>query len=125
MLRSFFANTLYVQVKKNQFRVRNLETNRSAVFDADPPFTTARLLIGEFVAAESLLKRALRETSGKGFFSVAPRVVIHPLEMTEGGLSEIEKRVMQEVAIGAGASKVVVWTGPELADHAVREKLEN
>jgi rod shape-determining protein MreB len=48
---------------------------------------------------------------------------MHPLEMTEGGLSEIEKRILNELAIGAGAMKVVVWVGPELSDTEVREKV--
>jgi hypothetical protein len=43
--------------------------------------------------------------------------------MAEGGLSEVEERVLKEVAIGAGASKVVVWVGRELSDGEVREKL--
>jgi len=31
--------------------------------------------------------------------------------------------VLREVAIGAGASKVVVWVGHELSDAEVRDKL--
>lgn len=114
---------LYVRVRRNQFRVRNLESAAEATFDAQPPFTTARLLIGQFLAAENLLKRALKETSTGGIFAITPRVLIQPLEMIEGGLSEVEERVLREVAIGAGASKVVVWVGHELSDAEVREKL--
>ena len=29
-----------------------------------------------------------------------------------------------EVAIGAGASRVVVWIGPELDDQQIRQKLD-
>jgi rod shape-determining protein MreB and related proteins len=52
-----------------------------------------------------------------------PRIVIHPLEMVEGGLSEVEERIFREVAISAGASKVIVWVGKDLNDAEVKEKL--
>jgi hypothetical protein len=61
---------------------------------------------------------------GKGLFAGSPGVVIQPLEMTEGGLSEIEERVFRELAIGAGAAKVIVWLGHELSDSEVRGKLD-
>ena len=117
------ANPLYVRVRKNQFRVRSLDSATESTFEAQPPFTTARLLIGQFLEAQNLLKRAVKETSKGGIFATSPQVLIQPLEMVEGGLSEIEKRVLREVAIGAGASKVVVWVGHELSDAEVREKL--
>ena len=118
----FFSNPVYVRVRKNQFRVRNLKSKREASFDAQPPFTTTRLLIGRFREAEQLLERALREMAD-GIFAQAPQVLIQPLEMSEGGLSDVEERVLREVAIGAGAAKAVVWVGPELNDDVVRKKL--
>jgi len=123
MLTGLLANPLYIRVRRNQFRVRNLESAAEAEFDAQPPFTTARLLIGQFSAAEDLLKRAVKEMSKGGIFAVSPQVLIQPLEMSEGGLSEVEERVLREVAMGAGASKVVVWVGHELTDAEAREKL--
>ena len=124
MAASFFENTAYVLVKRNQFRVRHIESNAEAVFEAQPPFTTPRLLIGQFLVAESLLKRALKQVTKSGFLSVSPQVVIQPLEMLDGGLSEVEERVLREVAIGAGASKVVVWVGPQLTDAEVKAKVK-
>ena len=123
MLTRLLANAVYVRVRKNQFRVRSLESAAEAAFDAQPPFTTARLLIGQFQAAEKLLKRALTEMSKGGIFAASPQILIQPLEMLDGGLSEVEERVLKEVATGAGASKVVVWVGHELSDAEVREKL--
>ena len=121
---SLFRNTFHVLVTRNRFRVRHLESNREADFDANPPFTTARLLIGEFGVAEALLKRALREMLKSNFFSVGPRVLMQPLEMLEGGLSEIEHRILKELAIGAGAMKSEVWVGPRLEDAEIMAKLK-
>ena len=116
------SNPFYVRVRKNQLRVRSLESAKETIFDAKPPFTSARLLVGEFQIAESLLKRAFKEMKG-GIFAVSPQVLVQPLEMVEGGLSEVETRCLRELALGAGASKAVVWVGPELSDADVRQKL--
>ena len=118
-----FSSTVYVRVNKNQFRVRNIESSAEATVMATVPFTTHRLLIGQFGAAEETLKKALTQVAKGGFLAPSPQVVIHPLELVDGGLSEIEDRALREVAIAAGASKVVVWLGRELNDAEVKEKL--
>ncbi|MGV3742483.1 MAG: hypothetical protein ACO1NO_09270 [Burkholderiaceae bacterium] len=118
-----FSNTAYVRVSTNQFRIRHLESGIDTTVIAEAPFTTKRLLIGQFQNAEKTLKAALKQVMKGGFFAVSPKVLIHPTEMTEGGLSEIEERVFLEVAKGSGAMKVVVWTGHDLSDEEVKEKL--
>ena len=123
MLNALFPNTVYVRVRADQFQTRHLESGETKTVRADPPFTSQRMLIGDFSAAEHALKVSLKEIARGGFFSVAPHVVIQPLDKIEGGLCEIEKRIIREIAIGAGASKVVVWVGPELTDSQVKEKL--
>lgn len=122
MLAHFLSSTAYVRVRRNQFQVRDLESGMDATVVSQTPFTTARLLIGQFLVAETTLKGALKQIAKGRFLPVSPRVVIHPMEMVDGGLSEIEDRIFREVAIGAGASKVVVWVGRELNDAEVKEK---
>ena len=118
-----FSNTVYVRVHKNQFRVRHIESGADTTVMATTPFTTSRLLIGQFEAAQDSLKGALKHIVKGRLFVPSPRVLMHPLEMIGEGLSEIEKRAFQEVAIGAGAAQVVVWVGHELSDAEVKEKL--
>jgi rod shape-determining protein MreB len=123
MLDSLFTRNTYVRVKRNQFRVRNLESGADTTFQAPTPFTSVRMLVGDFTAARHALKTALHDIVKGGIIPVRSRVLIQPLELIEGGLSEIEERILREVAIGAGASKVVVWVGSELTDAEVKEKL--
>ena len=118
-----FSSTVYVRIGRNQFRVRHIESGADATAVALTPFTTTRLLIGQFVAAEEALKAALKQIATGRLFTPAHSVVMHPLAMVEGGLSEIEERTLQEVAIGAGAGKAIVWVGHELSDAEVKEKL--
>jgi hypothetical protein len=121
---SAFSNTVYVRVSKNRFRLKNIGTGAEADVTPTPGFSTTRLLVGQFQVAEAALKEGLGKVVGRGLFTASPGVVIQPLEMTDGGLSEVEERVFRELAAGAGAAKVVVWLGHELSDSEVKGKLD-
>ena len=55
----------------------------------------------------------------------SPKILIHPLEMVEGGLSQVEQRVLLELAVGAGGSKVALWVGHELSDREVLNEINS
>ena len=75
--------------------------------------------------AENCLMTALKELDyGKTYLS-DPTTVIHPIDMTEGGLSEVEHRIFLEVAYGAGSKKVMVWLGSELEDNEVLQQAKD
>lgn len=122
MLHGILRSTLYVRVRPNRFDVRHLESGREATHISEKPFTTIRLLIGEFLVAESALRAAMKDVRYGVPYLAAPTVVMHPLAMTEGGLSPVEQRVLMEVAEGAGAKRAAVWVGRELNDAEAREK---
>ena len=46
----------------------------------------------------------------------------HPRVNPEGGWTQIEIRALHELAMGAGASRVVVWHGREISDEELREQ---
>lgn len=104
-------------------RLRSIDSGTELEVTPASPFTTARLLVGEFNVAEQALKNGIRQVMGGGWFRPSPRVVMHQVEMTEGGLSQVETKILQELAIGAGAMKVEVWTGADLSDGEVKAKL--
>ena len=124
-LNDFLFNTMYVRVSCNQFRIRHIEIQNDLVVESPTHFTTNRLLIGQFLIAQQTLKIGMNKLmKNRRFFTPSPRVVMHPLEMVESGLSEVEERVFREVALGAGAMKAVIWVGPALSDFEVKEKLK-
>jgi hypothetical protein len=123
VLRGIFKATLYVRVSRNKLEVRHIESGRSVQVTSKTPFTTNRLLVGDFLAAESALRKAVSEIHIGPKYLAAPRVLMHPLEMVEGGLSSVENRVFMEVADCAGAARMAVWVGHDLSDHEVLEKL--
>lgn len=121
-LRGILSATVYVKIRANEFIVRHIQSGREAKVRSAQPFTTQRLLIGDFLVAERCLSQAFREVRYGPAYFAAPTVVMHPLEMMEGGISPIEERVLLEVAHGAGAKRTVVWIGAELSDIQVEEK---
>lgn len=78
------------------------------------PFDHKRSFVGNFAYAEKLLQHAVREVLSKSRFAISPRIVMHQLEKVEGGLTDIEERVLKELAMGSGAREVLVY------HHSVR-----
>ncbi len=119
MFREFFSNTIYLKVHPNKFELKNITTGKFTSVMATEPFTTKRLLVGHFSNADKTLKEGIVKISKKKTFNPRPIVIIHPMNMVEGGLSQIEERVLLELAHGAGARKVKLWVGHELTDQEV------
>lgn len=83
------------------------------------PFSHPRSLVSDFTVAEQLIKELLRRLSHRSLLSFAPAVVMHPLGDPAGGFTQVEARAFHEMALGAGASRVMVWSGRELTDREV------
>jgi rod shape-determining protein MreB len=118
------SDTVYVQVYKNRFKLRSIKKKEEIEVGATIPFSSKCLIVADFIPAEKLLKKTLGKLLGKGWFKPSPRVLIHPLEMVEGGLSPVEERILMELAIGAGARNAKVWVGDELLDQQVMKKID-
>tara|TARA_R110002073_G_scaffold243551_2_gene405732 strand:+ start:818 stop:1210 length:393 start_codon:yes stop_codon:yes gene_type:complete len=123
LLQRLNPNTLYVQVRANEFIVKHIESGRTCHRKARVPFTSKRLLIGHFSAAQALLRECFRELLESTSRIIRPNAVIHPLEMVEDGLTDVEQRILVEVVVRAGAQHPAIWVGNPLSDKAVREKV--
>jgi hypothetical protein len=119
-----FKRTLYVQVRENRFDIRNVGDGHSFHATASPPFSHARMLVGDFTAAQVCLTKLAAQARGTGF-ALKTEMLMHPMEKLEGGLTQLETRLFEELAAGAGASRVVVWVGPQLSDADVVSKLKD
>jgi len=124
MFRNIFKNTLYIKMHANRFDLKHIESGKLLSAPSDIPFTTSRLLVGEFLAADKTLRTAIQKLYKGRFFTTKPAVLIHPMEKCDGGLSQIEERVLNELAAGAGARKIIVWVGHTLSDSEVLDKLK-
>jgi rod shape-determining protein MreB len=140
---NFFRSTLYIRVKPEHLSVLHVQsdkefkdvpiiaienTNRKSLIlavghEANTKtglpnvtvvngFKHPRTLLADFAVAERTLKHFIKKAVPN--FTPSPVVIIHPLDMLEGGLTQIEIRAFAELCSMAGARKVYVWTGPEL-----------
>ena len=125
MFKGLFDNTVYVRVYKNKFHIRQIESKHETVAVPEHPFTTERLIIGQFKNAEKALIKGINALYKKRWISPSPKILIQQMEMNEGGLSEVEDRILIEVSMVTGARSVLVWTGNELTDDEVLAKIKN
>lgn len=146
---SAFKPVVYVQISPERLTLRNFKTGETIsevpelAISAPPkqkilatgpqarvtaasesaevvnPFAHPRSLVSDFTVAEQLLKHQLRRILGKSLLSIAPCVVMHPLGSPAGGFTQVERRAFREMALGAGASEVFVWSGRPLSDQEI------
>lgn len=81
------------------------------------PFAHPRSLVSDFTVGEQLLKAFLHRVMSNSIFAISPKVVMHPLGDPDGGFTQIEVRAIHEMAMGAGASRAVVWQGRALNEQ--------
>lgn len=89
------------------------------------PFSHPRTIFSDFTVGEKLIRHGLLSMIGGlgGFTATSPALaIIHPLEKLEGGLTEIERRALKELGLGAGFRESLVYTGPELAIMGMSKK---
>jgi rod shape-determining protein MreB and related proteins len=143
---------VYIQISPERLTLRNLKTGESIsevpelAISASPkptilavgpeartaaasqsaelvnPFAHPRTLVSDFTVAEQLLRHQLRRILGSSLLRIAPCVVIHPLGSPAGGFTQVERRAFREMALGAGASEVFVWSGRPLTDQEVMSR---
>ncbi|WP_193755545.1 rod shape-determining protein [Psychromonas sp. psych-6C06] len=78
------------------------------------PFEHPRILIADFPVAEQLLKYAIDKSTKGRFATASPLIIIHPMEKLEGGITQVEQRAFEELALGAGARDCLVHQGTPL-----------
>lgn len=121
------SDTIYIKIRRNVFTVKHIETGKEVSVEAREPFTSTRLLVGHFKVAEDLLSKAIKKVYKRRSLFGSPRIIIHPLEMIENGLCEVEERAIMELAVGSfnGGGMVLVWIGKELSDKDAQSKAKS
>lgn len=86
------------------------------------PFAHPRMVVGDFTVAERLLVMAFRAFhKGRGWSFLRPmvRVIVHPLRELEGGLTQVERRALEELMQNCGARRIAMHIGRELTMQEV------
>lgn len=83
-------------------------------------FDHPRSLLANFSFAEKTLQQLLHRLTPRTLLKAAPELILHPQELLEGGLTQVEVRGFYELYRSAGARKVRIWTGRELTEDELR-----
>ncbi|TKY84409.1 YjaA family stress response protein [Pectobacterium polonicum] len=84
--------SLYIRIYRDTLMVRNVDTQKEVTGQSEIPFTTTRLLLGQMIPAMKLLDRLTRKVAPKRLIDLfsSHKVIIHAIEMNEGGHSQVE-----------------------------------
>ena len=145
----FFKPPLYIRLSPHRLTVRNVKTSKfiseppeiaisrglkpkvlgvgdeAALYKSSKsaqvlnPFSHPRSLMSDFTAGEQVLKAFVKKLNKSHTFPASPRVVFHLQGDPAGGFTQVEIRAFREMALGAGASEVTLWQGPDLTDEQV------
>jgi len=110
-----FLTTSFVYVKIYKNRIVSQIPSENKTIENVGEFSHPRMLIGKFKEAVKLLSHALKLAYPAKFLKPNLILIIHPKETLEGGLSEIEERVLMEMGLEAGARQVKIWQGHDLS----------
>ena len=145
--RGLAGHPLYLRVDRQRIDARNVRTGERFSCSArvgvdrensvrsigDPvavdcarviePFQHPRVLIDDYDMAEQLVRFAVNKLLQLETFATSPHIVMHADVVLEGGLSSIEARALREMAIHAGARRVIIHDGAALSDETVRAML--
>lgn len=103
----FKSYKILIQFFRNKVRVVNLDTGEEVNQQSEVPFSSERQVLNNFNSADKTIKTALKELGIKNSF-LRPKIVIQQAEGALGGLSDIEKRMLRDLAEEAGANKVYI-----------------
>jgi len=116
----FSPDSIYVQVFRSKFIVRNVDSGESTEVSRDQSCASPRMLIADFTMAQHQLKEAVRSVR-RGLR--APTMLIHAMELIEGGITQVEYRTFVELGLGAGASKASVYSGAPLSSEGIKKAI--
>lgn len=109
--------TLYICLRRDQITLRHIESRREKTLNAEVSFSNERLLVAQSTPLTRQIKQGMQSVlPGVGF---APVIVMHPQEMIDDGISEVEEKSFTEIGYALGARQVVVVTGPTMSDEEV------
>jgi rod shape-determining protein MreB len=84
-------------------------------------FKHPRTFVSNFEIAEATLRYFICKLVQRKMF-VTPLVIFHPTENIEGGVTQIERRGLEELGASIGARKTYVWIGKTLTDNELLDE---
>jgi hypothetical protein len=121
----FKSIPLYIRLMRDKVEITNLNTGETASEVAAESFSTQINIVGKFYKSDKTITAALSELKiGGGLFPPTLKILIQQMEGLEGGLSDVEKRALQDLAELVGGKTVnIVEHSRRLADYEAIDEL--
>lgn len=100
---------LYIQFYENRIKISRLDTDEVVEQVAPEPFTSSRMLLGDFEKGEKCLRLAIQKLNVGRWITPKINAVVQAMSKTEGGLSKVEVRAFQELTERCGGRKVYIY----------------
>lgn len=84
-------------------------------------FEHPRTFVWEFELAEATLRYYIYKIVQRKIL-IFPTIILHPIEKTEGGITQIERRGLFELGSSIGGKEVYIWTGRNLSDLELTDR---
>ena len=118
----FSDNIIYVHIEKDAFTLFHVQQKKKLHIASPTPFSNTRLAVAHFNRASETLEKGVKQLSPFRLFKLRPVLVMHQLYLAEGGLCEIEERILRELAEAGGGRDSYVWEGPLLSPEQLLNK---
>ena len=104
---------IHLKVFPDRIEVINLLTGDRSENESQNGFTSARLLVADFEAAEAVALEALNKLPGTGnsMLKRSYLVLIQAMDMYDGGLSSVELRTYRDLGEMIGGRMVFIADG--------------
>ncbi len=126
MLRFFKPIPFYLRVYRDRMVLRRVDTGATIEKKAVHSFSSDRMLLADFPNASVMLNAMVSGMSERvGPLQRKMHMVIHAMEMAEGGLSVVEMTAFKDLCEHAGAYRVKVLADEKVcSDPRVLQLLE-
>jgi hypothetical protein len=117
---------VYVKVYTDRMDITRLDTGESLSRAATEKFSNTRLVVANFNIADEFARNMIRELLKSGaMFQSQLKMLIQQMEKLEGGVSEVEKRVLRDLGERCGAKLVMLAEETrELSGSEALQRLE-
>jgi len=118
----FKTQIFYLRIKENKMELRNI--TKDVQGEAFGKFSNTRIAIAHFIEAEETFRNLLKSISNDRNINGKPLILVQQLDKSEGGLSSVEKRALEDLLLHGGMYKVYIDDSKEkLSDEKVLELL--
>jgi rod shape-determining protein MreB and related proteins len=94
-----------LEIFKNRMVLTD-DVGNTASVTSSKPFSTERMLVGNFDAASECLKNGAEKINALGYFKRNPTWSIYPKELVSETISQVEDRIFRELTVSVGAKAV-------------------